>query len=172
MEACWHQNRIKINFVSEKAKSLWYLNSCYFLIKLLSWGQKNNPKSIKNHSEIVKMGTPLDMDFFSLLHVFSGPRRSRHPQNDSPKTPRWLPRRCQDASQTSKKLQRSLQDRQRCLQDGPRRAQDAPRGLPDSLLKHAPLQEIIINNHKPKYFSSSVEHPHKDSVWSPPHSVT
>ena len=73
------------------------------------------------------MGRPLDKDFFLLLHVFSGPRRSRHPQNGSPKTPRWLPRRCQDASQTSKKLPRSLQDRPRCLQDGPRRAQYAPR---------------------------------------------
>ena len=27
------------------------------------------------------------------------------------------------------------------------------------------LQEIIIKNHKPKPFSSSVEHPHKDSAW-------
>ena len=45
-----------------------------------------------------------------------------------------------------------------------------------------PLQEIIIKNHKPKSFSSSVEHPHKDSAWftksqnsqceAPPHSVT
>ena len=45
-----------------------------------------------------------------------------------------------------------------------------------------PLQEIIINNHKPKSFSSSVEHPHKDSAWftksqnsqceAPPLSVT
>ena len=39
-------------------------------------------------------------------------------------------------------------------------------GLPtlDSILKHAPIQEIIINNHKPKSFSSSVEHRHKVST--------
>ena len=63
---------------------------------------------------------------------------------------------------------------------------------PDSGLRHPysglpietrPLQEIIINNHQPKSFSSSVEHPHKDSAWftksennqckaSPQHSVT
>ena len=53
-------------------------------------------------------------------------------------------------------------------------------GLP---IETRPLQEIIINNHKPKSFSSSVEHPHKDSAWftksennqckaSPQHSVT
>ena len=35
-------------------------------------------------------------------------------------------------------------------------------GLP---METRPLQEIIINNHKPKSFSSSVEHPHKDSAW-------
>ena len=111
-------------------KALWFWKSYYFSIELRSLGPKKNPKSIKNHSKIeVKMGRPLDKDFFALLHVFSNPRRSRHPQNGSPKTPRWLPRRCQDASQTSKKLPRSLQDRPRCLQDGPRRAQDAPRGL-------------------------------------------
>ena len=132
MEACWHQNRIKINFLSEKAKSLLVLEVLIcFQQNYVPWDQKkNDPKSIKNHSKIeVKMGRPLDKDFFPLLHVFSSPRRSRHPQNGSPKTPRWLPRRCQDASQTSKKLPRSLQDRPRCLQDGPRRAQDAPRGL-------------------------------------------
>ena len=52
-------------------------------------------------------------------------------------------------------------------------------GLP---IETRPLQEIIIKNHKPKSFSSSVEHPHKDSAWftksqnsqceAPPHSVT
>ena len=131
MEACWQQNRIKINFLSEKAKSPLALEILlFFQYNYVPWDQKNHPKSIKNHSKIeVKMGRPLDKDFFPLLHVFSGPRRSRHTQNGSPKTPRWLPRRCQDASQTSKKLPRSLQDRPRCLQDGPRRAQDAPRGL-------------------------------------------
>ena len=38
---------------------------------------------------------------------------------------------------------------------------------PDSALpiETRPLQEIIINNHKPKSFSSSGEHPHKDSAW-------
>ena len=52
-------------------------------------------------------------------------------------------------------------------------------GLP---IEKRSLQEIIINNHKPKSFSSSVEHPHKDSAWftksenhqceaSPQHSV-
>ena len=52
-------------------------------------------------------------------------------------------------------------------------------GLP---IETRPLQEIIIKNHKPKSFSSSVEHPHKDSPWftksenhhceaSPQHSV-
>ena len=52
-------------------------------------------------------------------------------------------------------------------------------GLP---IETRPLQEIIIKNHKPKSFSSSVEHPHKDSAWftksqksqckAAPHSVT
>ena len=91
-------------------------------------------KTIKNQSKIIPK---LKSRWEGLLRricspfymFFSSPRRSRHPQNASPKTPRWLPRRCQDASQTSKKLPRSLQDRPRCLQDGPRRAQDAPRGL-------------------------------------------
>ena len=35
-------------------------------------------------------------------------------------------------------------------------------GLP---IETRSLQEIIIKNHKPKSFSSSVEHPHKDSAW-------
>ena len=52
-------------------------------------------------------------------------------------------------------------------------------GLP---IETRSLQEIIIKNHKPKSFSSSVEHPHKDSAWftksqnsqceAAPHSVT
>ena len=131
MEACWHQNRIKINFLSEKAKSPLVLEILLFFNRITFPGtKKNDPKSIKNYSKIkVKMGRPLDMDFLTFYMFFSGPRPSRHPQDGSPKTPRWLPRRFQDASQTSKKLPRSLQDRPRCLQDGPRRDEDAPRGL-------------------------------------------
>ena len=57
-----------------------------------------------------------------------------------------------------------------------------PWRLTRGFLRTSPLQEIIINNHKPKSFSSSVEHPHKDSAWftksqksqceAAPHSVT
>ena len=114
----------------KRRKALWDWKSYYFFNRIMFPGTK---KPIPNRSKIIpklkSRWEGLLTRFFPLLHVFSGPRRSRHPQNASPNTPRWLPRRCQDASQTSKKLPRSLQDRPRCLQDGPRRAQGAPRGL-------------------------------------------
>ena len=77
MEPCWHHNRININFLSANAKSLLVLEILlFFNIITFPGAKKKHQKSIKNHSKIeVKMGSPLDIDFFAFLSDFSGSGR-------------------------------------------------------------------------------------------------
>ena len=71
-----HQNQFLVRKV-EKPSGIG--NPFIFSLELHSLGPENDPKSIKKHSKIeIKMGKPLDKDFYPLLHVFSSPRRSRH----------------------------------------------------------------------------------------------
>ena len=130
MEACWHQNRIKINFLSEKAKSLLVLEILLFSNKIRFPGVK---KTIQNRSKIIPK---LKSRWEGLLTwicptfymFFSGPR--------PPDTPKMAPQRRQDGSQdvskTPPRPPRSCQDPSKTVQDAFKTAQDEPKTLQEA----------------------------------------
>ena len=130
MEACWHQNRIKINFLSEKAKSSLVLEIQIFFNKIKFPGVK---KTIQNRSKITLklksrwegLLTWMFLTFYMFFRV-----------QDPPDTPKMAPQRRQDGSQdvskTPPRPPRSSQDPSKTVQDAFKTAQDEPKTLQEA----------------------------------------
>ena len=127
MEACWHQNRIKISFLPEKATSPLVLEILLFFNRIKFPGTN---KTIPNRSKIIPK---LKSRWESLLTRICSPFYMIFRAQDGPDIPKMAPQRRQDGSQdvskTPPRPPRSSQDPYKTVQDAFKTAQDAPRGL-------------------------------------------
>ena len=127
MEACWHQNRIEINFWSEKAKSPLVLEILIFFNRITFPGTK---KTIPNRSKIIPK---LKSRWEGLLTRIFSPFYMFFRAQDGPDIPKMAPQRRQDGSQdvakTLPRPPRSSQDPSKTVQDAFKTAQDEPKTL-------------------------------------------
>ena len=104
MEACWHQNRIKINFLSEKAKSPLALEIPLFFNRISFPGTE---KKIQNRSKILPK---LKSRWEGLLTRIFPPFTCLFGPKTVQTYPKWLPKDAKMAPETLPRRFRDLQE--------------------------------------------------------------